>query len=70
MNVTSVLVVEDQPDLVSALVELIKSRPSLRLVGSAQNVDRALELASLHRPDVALVDVRCRAAAGRASRTK
>lgn len=58
MNVTSVLVVEDQPDLVSALVALIKSRPSLRLVGSAQNVDRALELASLHRPDVALVDVK------------
>ena len=58
MNVTSVLVVEDQPDLVSALVALIKSRPSLRLVGSAQNVDHALELASLHRPDVALVDVK------------
>ena len=58
MNTTSVLVVEDQPDLVSALMALIKSRPSLRLVGSAQNVERALELASLHRPDVALVDVK------------
>jgi len=58
MNTTSVLVVEDQPDLVSALMALIESRPSLRLVGSAQNVERALELASLHRPDVALVDVK------------
>ena len=58
MNTTSVLVVEDQPDLVSALVELIKSRPSLRLVGSAQDVEGGLELASQHRPDVALVDVK------------
>ncbi|MGZ4138136.1 MAG: response regulator, partial [Actinomycetota bacterium] len=58
MKFTSVLVVEDQPDLVSALVDLIKSRPSLQLVGSAQNVEDALELASQHRPDVALVDVK------------
>ena len=58
MNTTSVLVVEDQPDLVRALVELIKSRPSLKLVGSAQNVDHALELAAQHHPDVALVDVK------------
>jgi EAL domain-containing protein (putative c-di-GMP-specific phosphodiesterase class I)/DNA-binding NarL/FixJ family response regulator len=55
---TSVLVVEDQPDLVRALVELIASRKSLRLVGSAENVERGLELASQHRPDVALVDVK------------
>jgi EAL domain-containing protein (putative c-di-GMP-specific phosphodiesterase class I)/DNA-binding NarL/FixJ family response regulator len=58
MKTTSVLVVEDQPDLISALADLIKSRPSLRLVGSAQNVERALELASEHQPDVALVDVK------------
>ena len=58
MNTTSVLVVEDQPDLVLALVELIRSRPSLQLVGSARNVERALELASQHQPDVALVDVK------------
>lgn len=58
MKPTSVLVVEDQPDLVSALGDLIKSRPSLQLVGSAQNVEHALELASQHRPDVALVDVK------------
>lgn len=58
MTTTSVIVVEDQPDLVRALGELIASRPSLRLVGSATNVERGLELASEHRPDVALVDVK------------
>ena len=58
MTVTSVIVVEDQPDLVQALSELIASRPSLRLVGSADNVERGLKLAAAHRPDVALVDVK------------
>jgi len=58
MSVTSVIVVEDQPDLVRALGELIASRPSLRLVGSADTVERGLELASEQRPDVALVDVK------------
>ncbi|MGZ4407019.1 MAG: response regulator, partial [Gaiellaceae bacterium] len=58
MTTTSVIVVDDQPELVRALGELIASRPSLRLVGSADNVERGLELASEHRPDVALVDVK------------
>jgi len=58
VTATSVIVVEDQPDLVRALGELISSRPSLRLIGSADNVERGLELASEHRPDVALVDVK------------
>jgi len=58
MTTTSVIVVDDQPDLVRVLGALIASRPSLQLVGSADNVERGLELASEYRPDVALVDVK------------
>ena len=58
MSTTSVIVVEDQPELIRALTELIATRPSLRLAGSADNVQSGLELAAHHQPDVALVDVK------------
>jgi EAL domain-containing protein (putative c-di-GMP-specific phosphodiesterase class I) len=55
---TSVIVVDDQPQLVGALEDLIAARPSLTLAGSARNVEGGLALALRRRPDVALVDVK------------
>ena len=52
----SVLVVDDQIEIVRALVELIEATPSLTLVGSATDVADGLALAVERRPDVALVD--------------
>jgi EAL domain-containing protein (putative c-di-GMP-specific phosphodiesterase class I)/ActR/RegA family two-component response regulator len=54
----TVLIAEDQPDVRSALVLLISSEPTLRLVAEAADTDEAIVLAAEHRPDVALIDVK------------
>lgn len=54
----TVLVVEDQQNLRETISDLIRSDSSLELVGAAQDVREAAELADKHRPSVALVDVK------------
>lgn len=53
---TSVLVIDDQPDVRAALGALVEGEPGLELVGSGGDAEEAIALAALHRPDVALVD--------------
>ncbi len=53
-----VLIAEDHPMFRGALVEAIKSRPDLELVGTADNGRVAIEEIGRLRPDVALVDMR------------
>jgi two-component system, NarL family, nitrate/nitrite response regulator NarL len=53
---TSVLVAEDHPLFRSAIVEVLKRRPDLELVGEAEDGEQALELARGLRPDVVLMD--------------
>jgi EAL domain-containing protein (putative c-di-GMP-specific phosphodiesterase class I)/CheY-like chemotaxis protein len=53
-----VLVAEDDPGVRQALAALIDAEPTFRLVGVAADATEAVELASLHATDVALIDVR------------
>jgi two-component system, NarL family, nitrate/nitrite response regulator NarL len=55
---TSVLVAEDHPLFRGALVEALRRRPDLELVGEAEDGEQALELARGLKPDVVLVDAR------------
>jgi DNA-binding NarL/FixJ family response regulator len=53
-----VLLVDDEALMREALGDLIACDPSLELVGSAADATQAIELARLHQPDVALLDVK------------
>jgi two-component system, NarL family, nitrate/nitrite response regulator NarL len=55
---TSVLVADDHPLFRSALVDVLKRRPDLELVGEAEDGQQALELARGLKPDVVLMDAR------------
>lgn len=54
---SSVLVVEDQQVLASALEIAIGTQPDLDCVGTAATVDDALEQMAEHHPDVVLMDI-------------
>jgi DNA-binding NarL/FixJ family response regulator len=53
-----VLAVDDDPGVLEAVDALVSGEPGMRLVGTATNVDDAIDLASTSHPDVALIDVR------------
>ena len=53
---TSVLVVDDQPEVRAALGALVAGEPGLELVGSGRDAREAIALAAMHQPDIALVD--------------
>lgn len=53
-----VLVADDDEHFRSALVALVSSDDGIRLVGSAEDADQALEIAAAEQPDVCLTDVK------------
>lgn len=53
-----VLIAEDDEMNSQTLAEIIERSDGLELVGVAKDADEAIEIASLRRPDVALLDVR------------
>jgi EAL domain-containing protein (putative c-di-GMP-specific phosphodiesterase class I) len=53
---TRLLVAGGDPDVLDALVDLVAGDPSLELVGAAHDIAAAVRMATMHRPDVALVD--------------
>jgi DNA-binding NarL/FixJ family response regulator len=52
-----ILVAEDNPQVRAALRSFLSTHPDFEIVGEAGDSFAALQLARLHRPDVALVDV-------------
>lgn len=54
----SVLVADDERAVVDVLKALISGEPDLRLVGTTNDADSAIEMAVNERPDVVLLDVR------------
>lgn len=52
-----ILIVEDDSQLATTLKYLVEDNPRYRVVGLADDADRAVELAEEFRPDLALVDL-------------
>jgi two-component system, NarL family, nitrate/nitrite response regulator NarL len=57
---TSVIVADDHPVFRSGLTAAIREHPDLTLVAECEDGDDAVEAIYVHRPDVALLDVRMR----------
>lgn len=53
-----VILADDHPEFLDALVSIVQREPDLELVGKAQDTPGAVRLATLYQPDVALVDWR------------
>ncbi len=53
-----VMVAEDEEPLRTAIADLVARQGNLELVGTASEVDAAIEMARVLQPDVALVDMR------------
>lgn len=51
-----VLLVDDNPHVLSALVDLFEEEPTVRVVGAALRADDAITLAVSRSPDAVLVD--------------
>jgi DNA-binding NarL/FixJ family response regulator len=60
-----VLIADDDPDIREALRALIGHEPDFELVGAAIDAEEAINLATKHAPDVAIVDVRMPGGGGR-----
>jgi DNA-binding NarL/FixJ family response regulator/EAL domain-containing protein (putative c-di-GMP-specific phosphodiesterase class I) len=60
----TVLVADDNADYLDALAHLIAGDDGLATVGKAMDVEQAVRLAALYRPDVALLDVEMGAGGG------
>jgi EAL domain-containing protein (putative c-di-GMP-specific phosphodiesterase class I)/CheY-like chemotaxis protein len=58
MAAIRVLLADDDTMVLEALSEVIRADPDLELVAVAEDADQAIELACVHRPDVAIVDIR------------
>jgi EAL domain-containing protein (putative c-di-GMP-specific phosphodiesterase class I)/DNA-binding NarL/FixJ family response regulator len=58
MKPIRVLVAEDEPQVREVLAAVIGTDEDLELIGSAEEVEGAIAIAAVERPDVALVDVR------------
>jgi EAL domain-containing protein (putative c-di-GMP-specific phosphodiesterase class I)/ActR/RegA family two-component response regulator len=53
---TTVVLADDQPDVLAALGDVIGAHPALQLVGTAGDADGVVALACATKPDIAIVD--------------
>ena len=53
-----VLIADDDPSIRNALGDMLDSEPGYSVVGLAPDPESAIDLAGVHLPDVALVDVK------------
>ena len=53
-----VLVADDTKATRHSTCLMLKSLPNVRIIGVAENGQQALEMAMLHRPDLAILDIR------------
>ena len=49
---------DDEGQVIEAMTQLVSTDPLIDLVGTAKDAGEAIDLAELHLPDVALLDVR------------
>lgn len=54
---TRVVLVDDEPDVLSRVHELLAAEPDIELVGTGRNGREALQLANRLRPDVMILDI-------------
>jgi EAL domain-containing protein (putative c-di-GMP-specific phosphodiesterase class I)/AmiR/NasT family two-component response regulator len=54
----SVLIADDEQTVRDTVAAVVKTDPDLEIVGEASDAQSAIDLASEHRPDVAILDVR------------
>ncbi|MFD4628383.1 response regulator transcription factor [Streptomyces sp. NPDC058284] len=54
----TVLLCDDNALLLETLMEVVRAQPDLEVVGTACDSEQALRLASRHRPDLVVLDVR------------
>lgn len=55
---TTLILADDDPIIQGGLEMILSAQENLRLLGTAQNGQAAVDLCRLHRPDVALLDIR------------
>jgi chemotaxis response regulator CheB len=60
----AVLIVDDQALIRGGLRKIVDSEPDMRVVGEAEDGLGAVEAATRTRPDVAVMDIRCRTSTG------
>src|SRR4029450_13321051 len=56
-NPLRVLIAEDEPEVREILISVVDADPGLELAGVAADAEKAVEVARVTRPDVALLDV-------------
>ncbi len=54
----SILLADDEPSMLQVLASIFSADPSFEVVATARDAAEAAHLAEMHRPDVALLDVR------------
>jgi DNA-binding NarL/FixJ family response regulator len=59
-----VMIADDTHEIRESLADLVRSDPSLELVGTARDAQEAVELVRTGRPEVALLDVKMPAGGG------
>ena len=52
-----VLIADDEPEVREILISVVDAAPGLELAGVAADAEKAVEVARVTRPDVALLDV-------------
>jgi DNA-binding NarL/FixJ family response regulator len=67
MSSLTVLIADDHPLFRKGMRALLESMPGVELVGEAQSGPEAVEMASLHQPDVVLMDLQMPGGSGLAA---